>query len=290
MRLGPDYENEWVDDLPAEEYHSLRQYVNSSSLRHILKSPHYFRWKFMQPQKTTDAMQFGKIAHQAIYEPKEFKELAVAYEKVDRRTKAGREKFQALNDDLGPGQYLIELNELRRIEMMKASIAKHPVAKAILEAGYKERSGFYRCPMTGLACRFRPDQWFEERGFLIDFKTTKDVSKRSFSKSIDQYDYDLQASFYCLGGKEITGLDVVRRVWVVAESLPPYEIAVYVGDEKAMDSGWELHKHAMYLLDECLKKDKWPMAQMSAEDISVPWYRYERIMNALEEDGEENNG
>lgn len=244
----------------------------------------------MQPQKKTEAMQFGTIAHQAIYEPKEFKESAVAFEKIDRRKNAGRERYESMKEDLGPGQYLLPMDELYRIQQMKASIAKHPVAKAILEAGYKERSGFYRCPMTGLACRFRPDQWFEERGFLIDFKTTRNVSKRSFSKSIDDYDYDLQASFYCLGGKEITGLEVVRRVWVVVENLPPYEVAVYVGDEKAMDSGWELHKFAMNLLDECLKKDKWPMAQMTAEDISVPWYRYERIMNALDEEGEENNG
>lgn len=276
--LPEGYENKWVDGIPNEKYHALKQYVNSSSLRHILKSPFYFHWKFQQEQRETAQMRFGKLVHAAIYEPVEFKRSAVAMEKIDNRTKAGKEKSAKLKASLKPDQYLVDMSELRKIEQMRASIAKHPIARIILDQGVKERSGFFRDPETGLACRFRPDQWFEDRGWLIDFKTTKDISKVKFSRSIDDYDYDLQSAMYCEGGRLITGKSVVRRVWVVVENVPPFEVAVYVGDERAEECGWELYREAIHTLDKCMKSGEWPMAQLEAEDISVPFWRYERVM------------
>ena len=65
-------EQKFVQNLDIEAYHSLKEFVSSSQLKEMAKSPAHFKAALESPWKRTSALEFGDAAHCFMLQPKEF--------------------------------------------------------------------------------------------------------------------------------------------------------------------------------------------------------------------------
>ena len=82
---------------------------------------------------------------------------------------------------------------------------------------------------------------------IIDLKTTKDASKESFRRSIDDYGYDLQAAFYTDAVKMAIGREV-PFYFLVVESDAPHSVRLYRIGQASIEVGRRKYRMALQLL------------------------------------------
>ena len=87
--------------MTNKEYR-MAEGVSRSELNTILqKTPMHFLYESTHPKEDTPALAFGRATHKAVLEPETFSEEFVEGIKVDRRTKEGREKWDAFLETAG---------------------------------------------------------------------------------------------------------------------------------------------------------------------------------------------
>ena len=99
---------------------------------------------------------------------------------------------------------------------------------------------------------------------LVELKTTTDASYDFFLKrrlEHEDYRYDLQLSFYKHGIESITGRQVELAAFVVIESEPPFEAAVYEIPDNLIDLAKFDMMSNMRKIKNCLEENKWPPMQ-----------------------------
>ena len=70
--------------------------VNKSTLWNLRRSPAHYKYFLDNPREDTAAYKFGRAVHAAILTPAAYKrDFVVLPESIDRRTKAGKEEYQA---------------------------------------------------------------------------------------------------------------------------------------------------------------------------------------------------
>jgi hypothetical protein len=213
--------------------------LNYSGAKVLLKSPaHYQAWLTAE-HKDSPAMKFGRLVHTATLQPKEFLAKVAISPDVDRRTKAGKELYEAFTASLPEGAEVVDQ-----------------------EAMSKQWNGAF--------IKGRPDLITEINGekVVIDLKTTQEASPESFSRDCFNFKYFLQAAFYM----ELTGAK--RFILVAVEKEAPYAHKVYELDEPAIAEGKRLMEAAMATYVQCLTFNAWPSYGSELTTLSLPRYAY----------------
>ena len=251
-----NYQPIWTHEK-SEVYHANKEYVNSSSLKRILKSPKSFLSSLTEENKPTPAMQLGSLIHTAILEPQMFEQVYVVEPNFgDCRTaanKARRDEWRAQN----VGRVPIDQETQRIVVGISESIYKHADAQTILAKGHKERSGYYADPETGILCRIRPDFYSEGMSAIVDLKTSESCEEESFSRTMWNYRYDIQMAMYSHGAEVIDGKSVDNQIFIVAEKTAPFEVAVYIADNKVVQMGLSYYRHALKKLSKSIETNDW---------------------------------
>lgn len=286
MIVGP-YENHWKEDLDPALYHADRGALSSTGLRKLIKSPAKFKsyWQGELSDEVTDAMHFGTLAHTAILEPKRFMEgyqlipefwgyTAKGERTTSRNCKEVKDKEAMFYATLPKGTIAVEQEEYNNLTGMMGAILDHKDACVALTNGKPELSGWYVDKETGLLCRIRPDFLHFNGRTLVDVKTTKDCEAFSFARDIYSHGYHIQLAMYAAGCEAITGVKVKFPTIIAIEKQPPFEVAVYVLDDAAMDLGEAMYRRGLRRLKEALTTGVWPKYQSQAQNISLPGYAY----------------
>lgn len=217
--------------------------INVSVLEHFERSAMHAREYMLHPPEPTPSMIFGTAAHCAILEPKRFEvEYAQAPkvngEKIDRRTKIGRdtwEKFEAAH----PGVEILKDDDWIAIQKMREAIYAHPIAKKMLSGiGHNEVAAVWQNKEVDLLCKALIDRisTYDEWTWLIDYKTCDDASRRGFSRACKSLHYGAKAAYYIDGCNEVAPRPR-RFAWIAQEKEPPYAVAVYEADDSAIAAG-----------------------------------------------------
>lgn len=268
-----DFKALFVDDLSNEAYHKDKSCVSSTALKTILKSPatFYAKWTDRDPFTQTDAMRFGSLVHMAVLEPHKFFATHIRIPDFgDQRTTKNRAAKEDYLSSLKPGTMVVTESDYIKLEGIVNSVLSNVEASNLLKHGKAESSGFYRDPVTSIKCRIRPDFFNEELMALVDLKTTVSCEKAEFEKSIWNYRYDFQMAMYCEAIRNITGRDVNYAIFLAIEKTPPYEVALYVADQKVRDHGTLDYYRALQTLQACLLSNKWYPYQRGLQEISLP--------------------
>lgn len=274
-KFAPDgFAGSWVEDLPSETYHSDKTFVSSTDLKRIQKSPYTFYQAMAdhsseeEDRDPTDALRLGEIFHLAVLEPKKF---FARYVKMPEFKGVGMKAAKAeWHQAQAPDSVIVTEKEFLQIEGMVNSVLSHRDACALLKHGSAEISGYYRDPLTGIQCKFRPDFMNFDLMTLIDVKTTRDCSQNAFSRCIWQYRYDIQMAHYMTGVESLTGKQVDFPIFICIEKIPPYECALWVADEVVVHTGQQERARLMQILKECLDSESWPKYQKELQKISLP--------------------
>ena len=253
-------------EMPNDVYHGeYRSFLSSSDLRRILRSPAHWR---VPQAPSTKAQEFGTLAHEAVLEPDHWKARCRPASKVDRRTTEGKAvaAWQASQEEKF-GLRFIDETLFNQIEALAANVHACLGGSGIFTGGLAERSGF--AEIDGVNVRIRPDYLTDE--YIFDLKTTSDSRMESFQRSIFQYNYELQACFYCDIAELVDGK---RRkfMWIAVENDAPYGVCVYEPDEAVLERGRKLYRQALKTYLECASLDYWPAYPTAPQTIRLPKY------------------
>lgn len=248
--------------ISNEEYHGeYRNYLGSSDLRRLLRSPAHYR---CPPTSPSEAQEFGTLVHEAILEPELWAARRRPSAKLDRRTKEGKalaEWQEAQEQSLGL-KFVPEYN-YAKVCAIADSIRSSLGATSILTGGVAESSGFgeYNEQPVKIRCDYMTDE------VIVDLKTTTDA--REFERSVFTYGYDIQAAFYCAVAEAIDGKKR-KFVWLVVEKDAPYGVQIYEPSEEVMERGLNLVNKGIETYKECAALDVWPSYSSKSQIIQLP--------------------
>lgn len=235
-------------DLSNEDYHALSDYISSSFVKSVAK--HSIQ-RAMQKFEPSAALIFGDAMHTYFEDRQKFNERFVVFddtevvaEILERRpdiinasmTKDYKTYKSKFEESVKEDQVVISIDDMHRIEMMFNSAISNEGLKKVYETydpfDVWDEYSFITDEedMYGLNYRVRPDRLLvrdENPLAIIDWKSCRDASQKSFRQDFFKYRYDLQAAFYC----DMLGIPLYSFYFVAIEKEFPYNSAVYSLDD-----------------------------------------------------------
>lgn len=254
-----------IPNMPAREYHA-HPAVSKSVLDKVARSPLHARaYLDGEREEPTPAMQFGTALHAAVLEPELYANSYVVFD-GDRRTKAGKEAYELL---ISSGATIISRADYDAISAMAKAITYHPVAGAYVgDSGKAEHSVFWTDQVSNLECKCRPDLWLDQRGIIVDLKTTEDASPAGFAKSVANYRYHVQAAHY------LAGTQAERFIFIAVEKKAPYAVAVYELDPASLELGIQTRNRDLATYAVCAGNNYWPGYSEQIETLTLPGWAF----------------
>jgi hypothetical protein len=220
-------------------------------------------------------MAIGSAVHTHVLELDQWDARYVsAPDGIDRRTKAGKAEWEAFTT-AATGRTVLPKADADLVMRMAHSVFSHPAAAMLLALpGKAETTHMWTDAATGLECKCRPDWLTDDCRLLVDLKTTEDASPRGFSRSIVQWRYFLQASWYLDGVEQATGTRPEQFIFITVEKKAPYAVAVYAADAEMIAAGAQTAARDLDVLATCKAAGAWPGYSDQIEPISLPpWMR-----------------
>ena len=258
------------------EYHTDTTRISKSGLDLINKSPAHYYQRYLSGQheeKSSKALEIGSAVHMAVLEPELFAETYAIYPELDRRTKAGKEAFEAFITE-NTNKAFLSASDFQQCLALAESVKSHEKASKLLESGKAEQTITWDDLETGAPCKARPDFVTERMGstFIVDLKTTEDASPRAFSRSAYKYRYHVQAAFYLDGYEQAHGVTPEAFIFVAVEKTPPYLVACYVYGPEELNLARATYRANLETYLECLNSQSWPGYPALIHPLELPNY------------------
>jgi hypothetical protein len=257
--------------------------VSKSGLDLLHRSPALYHMAQIHPRPPTPAQTLGTAIHMILLEPERAQTELVAdpyrasrsKEAIAWRTEqavAGRIVL-ALADDTDPWSPSPWVAARSAVGAVRA----HPMARALLDTGRAEVSGYWTDPDYGILCRIRPDWLDEAHQVVVDLKTTRDAGMDAFARSAIEYRYHVQAAYY-VDGLTACGWQPQAFLFVVVETVPPYGVALYRVTDEDLELGRTIYRADLRTYHACLRDDSWPAYPEDIRDLELPpWARTTRV-------------
>jgi len=191
-------------------------------------------------------MKLGSMIHKWILEPDAFPSSYALLE--EKRTKKGKELCLEYEKQ---GITILTPSDATLLDHMMLAICQHPVAHELLDQGKSEQSFWWSHSATKLDLKCRCDKINGDT--VVDLKTTGEggASPESFTRTITNFSYHLQAAHY------LQGTGAKRFIFVAIEKVFPYNIGIYELDNEFIDTGYELQEQALLKISEATQTGKW---------------------------------
>lgn len=239
----------------TEQEYRQAEGVNKSTLWNLRKSPAHYKYFLENQREDTAAFAFGRAVHAAILTPSAFKkDFVVIPEGIDRRTKAGKEEYQAFLD-ASSGKEILTAADAETVKAIVKAFKKNRDAVQLLKGTKREKPLFWTDD-NGILCKCRIDAY--KAGLIVDLKTAQDAETETFTKEALRYGYDVQAAHYldAYQHKE----SVVRPEWyfIVIEKTEPYAINILRADIGFLDYGFIRRQELIEKLKVCQDQKAYP--------------------------------
>lgn len=239
----------------TEQEYRQAEGVNKSTLWNLRKSPAHYKYFLENQHEDTAAFAFGRAVHAAILTPSAFKkDFVVIPEGIDRRTKAGKEEYQAFID-ASAGKEILTAADAETVKAIVKAFKKNRDAVQLLKGTKREKPLFWTDD-NGIFCKCRIDAY--KAGLIVDLKTAQDAETETFTKEALRYGYDVQAAHYldAYQHKE----SAVRPEWyfIVIEKTEPYAINILRADIGFLDYGFIRRQELIEKLKACQDQKAYP--------------------------------
>ena len=239
----------------TEQEYRQAEGVNKSTLWNLRKSPAHYKYFLENQREDTAAFAFGRAVHAAILTPSAFKkDFVVIPEGIDRRTKAGKEEYQAFLD-ASAGKEILTAADAETVKAIVKAFKKNRDAVQLLKGTKREKPLFWTDD-NGILCKCRIDAY--KTGLIVDLKTAQDAETETFTKESLRYGYDVQAAHYldAYQHKE----SAVRPEWyfIVIEKTEPYAINILRADIGFLDYGFIRRQELIEKLKVCQDQKAYP--------------------------------
>lgn len=263
--------------MTNDAYHSADG-ISKSGLDLIAKSPLHYWSRYINPDREprlpTPAMITGTAIHTAVLEPERFASEYLVAPAVDKRTKAGKEIFDAFVLECEAKEATpISVNDLEVCNNISDVVRRHHTAQELLKTGAAEVSMFWEDEQTGVLCKCRPD-WMGDGRIVVDLKSTVDASPEGFLKSAFNYRYWVQAAWYVDGIHKATGTKPDAFVFVAFEKEAPYACGFYYATDEMIEAGRQEYRRLLDTYADCLKHKNWHGYSPELQPLAMPaWFK-----------------
>lgn len=288
-------------NLSNEEYHHGEQwhdYVSSSQLKVLNKSPKVFKYALANPQEQTEAMAFGSLFHNLMesmtlhngdykaglddwaknytfFIPEINPQTGKSISPLSKAYKESYAEFLSGVDD----RTVVSKEDYETAVQMAYNLvcgksATSAMVRKLLRWGTPEVS--HMVEYEGFKFKFRTD--LETPQKIVDWKTiaTDDLSERSINNIIAKYGYDISAAMYMFLEHEQSGV-WKTFYWCFVSKKPPYDVVLadasawtYQYDEISgivlPQVGAIKFKRLLDLYIKCSKEDEWPGVEINLPD------------------------
>lgn len=275
-----------VHGIPDSAYHAdpfPGGSLSSSGAKRLLppSTPAHFDYQRTHGQPPKKAFDLGHAAHRLVLSEGAEIEVIPGERWDTNVAKAAVAKARA------EGHIPLKEKDYLVVQAMAEKIREHPIASQLFKpgSGKAEQSLFWRDVQSGVTRRARLD-WLPNpnpNGRLIipDYKTTHNASPQTAQKTMDDWDYALQADWYEDGVEELGLSNEAVLVLVMQEKTPPYSVAVYQPDATAMRIAAWRNRTAIEIYAECTKTDHWPAYSDDVELLALPGWAEARYLQEM---------
>lgn len=238
----------------TEEEYRLADGVNKSTLWNLRRSPAHYKYYLENPREDTAAYKFGRAVHSAILTPSAYKKDFVVAPEVDRRTKAGKDEYQAFLE-ASAGKEVLSAQDAETVRELVSVFRKNKDAMGLLKGTKRERPLFWTDD-NGVLCKCRVDAY--RAGLMIDLKTSQDAETEAFTREALRYGYDVQAAHYMDAYTHTEASALPEWYFIVIEKAAPYAINILKADAGFIDHGYIIRQQLIERLKACRAANKYP--------------------------------
>jgi exodeoxyribonuclease VIII len=261
-------------NMTNEEYHNDKDSISRSKLLDLQISPYNYWALHLNPnrpsRKSSVSMDIGQAYHDLILQPELFSEQYATEPKRVLLKDSGRESYDNYKSTLNAlevsGKKILSSKDHITLLEMWDVLKKNTQAFELISGATYEQSHFWINKETGLLMKCRPD--ILHRNMVVDFKTTKDASRRAFQNAIAQYGYHIQSAIIQDGIRETEQRKIDNFIFVCQEKIYPYQVGIYILDEEALDTGHNEYKALLSDLNRCIRNNCWP--GLEPQNIGLP--------------------
>lgn len=250
-----------------------RPEMSNSDLSKVFISPLAYKHYKANPSLyyKTESMALGSLVHCMYLEPELVTKQFVEQIAVDKRTKVGKEKH---NDFLkeNAGKTVVPPEQWEKANTMVCTVQERlGLIEKLAGDGHAELALFFE--YQGVRCKGKMD-YLSNLYTIWDLKTTKSLIQ--FEKSIANFGYHRQGAFYGKGLSSLTG-KFKGFYFIVVESEPPFDCAVFTLDLPALKRGVSEVDLALEDYKKAVATNVWPGQHQDSGyrpvPISLPrWY------------------
>jgi len=263
-----------IPDLSNEEYHANKDYISRSSIMDFDKSPYTYWAKHINPDRpkrdSTPQMILGSAFHTLMLEPHLFHEQydilppKVLLKDVGRTT---YDSFKRREEELlKSSKIMLSDSENIKLGNMRMAVERNSSAMKLIENARIENSFFWRDAHSGLNLKCRPDILHEN--MIVDLKTTSSASSRHFQREMVDYGYHVQFAMIRDAVEIVEERRINNCINIVIETTYPFNMAIYIIDEFALEEGHMKYKQICLDLKNAITENKW--ADYGIQTIGLP--------------------
>lgn len=167
------------------------------------------------------------------------------------------------------GKIAIPAKDYKNMLGMLRAIERDPGASGLLAGAECEQSFFWRDEewlvpdsdgvLTPMLRKIRTDLITGDGAFICDVKTTDDVSKAGFGRTIANFGYHISAAWYLDVLRGLYGNDAPQGfAFIAVQKTRPFDVAVHYLTDMQIELGRLLYRKYLARLIRCLGTGIWP--------------------------------
>jgi hypothetical protein len=263
-------------DMTGEAYHDHAALSRSDALTILRAGTRTAKWNREHPQpRSQPALEFGSMFHTAMEGISELERKYDIEPSGDKRTKAVKEAIEEARLAF-PDKTLVPEAQYLQVLRMAEAVQEHPRVQELLLGNRVERevSLFGEC--CGVGVKARPDAVLPDLDLIIDWKTTQDGSRDGFDRSVLQYGYWLQPTWYT-SLANVHYMRPMNMIFVCVEKSEPYNVSLF-----CLDDGWNRYARSK-MQDACvqwansLANDVWEAYSEEVQTLQAPKWIAESV-------------
>lgn len=238
--------------------------ISASAIKHGVTSMlHMHHAITSKLDDSTPATEWGELVHEVI---------AYGLDRIAAypgKTRAGK-AYEAFCSE-HPGKMVVCENHFAKLERIRDAIASNADVQQMTQTGEREVSCYWDDPEYG-KCKARFD--FIGAMYMIDWKTTGDITLRRFEKTAFDMGYHIKVSWYMRAARA-AGRNPTPCI-VSIEADEPYDVVPYMIDEAAIEYGDEVCDRIVRKYLDCRASGVYPGVHPGFAVLSIPTWAMEK--------------
>ncbi len=247
------------------DIYNKEPHLRASVVKEMQKSPGHYLNALNTPHTDSSVFDEGTVVHSVLLEQSTDGYIRRP-DDIDGRTKAGKEKLDALK---ATGKIVLPGEVFDSLEKRLGTFCGSQKAMEIYNGADIETSHYAKDTETGFFIKARPD--IVKPGIIADFKTTSFMPK--FDKDIWTLGYFIQVGFYALTLKETTGSDFESFYFIAQEKKAPYGVQVFRLGAFEVNFAKQKARDLLTRVAICTQENTFPIYSDVVHHVEVPsWF------------------